>query len=145
MPIRNHIEAIVQQIDSNLHFAYGTANELNQLADSMTFPCAFMYTVQPVILSPQINGAVDNLFTFYIEFLYKTEFGQYTSDNETYVAQALQMANRFIVQAAKYRNGEVRFFKVKAGDKAQCVPVYNKFDVNTTGIGLTITLATANS
>lgn len=145
MPIRNHIEAIVQSLNEDLSFAYGTANELNLTADSTTFPCVFMYPLQPVILSPQINGAVDNTFTLYLEFLYKTEFGQYTSDNEIYVSQALQIANRFIMMAAKYRDGASRFFKVKVGDKAQCVPVYNKFDVNTTGVGLTITLAAANS
>ncbi|RVT99779.1 hypothetical protein EOD41_15160 [Mucilaginibacter limnophilus] len=63
MPIRNHVEAIVHLLNENLGFAYGTANELNLTADSTIFPCAFMYPLQPVILSPQINGAVDNTYT----------------------------------------------------------------------------------
>jgi hypothetical protein len=101
-----------------------------------------MYPLQPVEVSPQINGSVDNTFSVYLEFLYQTEFDQYTSDNEAYVTQALQMANEFIVKASKYREGEGRYFRIKAGDKAKCLPVYNKFDVNTTGVSLTITLAT---
>lgn len=140
--IRNQIQSISQTLSTNPTFIYGTANELNLLADDAAFPVVFMYPLQPVEVSPQINGSVDNTFSVYLEFLYKTEFDQYTSDNETYVNQALQMVNEFIVKAAKYREGEGRYFKIKAGDKAKCLPVYNKFDVNTTGVSLTITLAT---
>jgi hypothetical protein len=141
--IRNQIQSIAQTLTTNPTFIYGTANELNLLADEVaTFPVVFMYPLQPVDVSPQINGSVDNTFSVYLEFLYQTEFDQYTSDNENYVNQALQMANEFIVKASKYREGEGRYFKIKAGDKAKCLPVYNKFDVNTTGVSLTITLAT---
>jgi hypothetical protein len=143
MPIRNQIEAVTQSLIEQPMFLYGTVNELNLLADdTSSFPCVFMYPLQPIAVSPQINGSVDNAFSVYMEFLYKTEFDQYTSGNETYVNQALRMANEFIVKASKYREGEGRYFKIKAGDKAKCLPVYNKFDVNSTGVSLTITLAT---
>ena len=142
MPIRNQIEAVTQTLTEHPSFLYGTINEINQLADDASFPCVFMYPLQPIAVSPQVNGSVDNTFSVYLEFLYKTEFDQYTADNETYVNQALQMANEFIVKASKYREGEGRYFKIKAGYKAKCLPVYNKFDVNTTGVSLTITLAT---
>lgn len=140
--MRNQIEAIVQTLTGNPSFAYGTQAELNTLADDTAFPCVFMYPLQPIEVSPQVNGSVDNTYTAYLEFLFKTDFGQYTADNETFVNQALQLANEFIVKASRYREGEGRYFRVKAGSKAKCVPVYNKFDVNTTGIGLTITLST---
>jgi hypothetical protein len=140
--IRNQIQSIAQILTAAPTFIYGTANELNLLADDTAFPVVFMYPLQPVDVSPQINGSVDNTFSIYLEFLYKTEFDQYTSDNETYITQALQMANEFIVKAATYREGEGRYFRIKAGDKARCLPVYNKFDVNTTGVSLTMTLAT---
>jgi hypothetical protein len=140
--IRNQIQSITQTLTTTPTFIYGTANELNLLADDASFPCVFMYPLQPVEVSPQINGSVDNTFSVYLEFLYKTEFDQYTADNEIYVNQALQMANEFIVKASTYREGEGRYFRIKAGDKARCLPVYNKFDVNTTGVNLTITLAT---
>jgi hypothetical protein len=142
MPIRNQIEAIVQTLSGNPGFAYGTVNELNTLADDTAFPCVFLYPPQLINLSPQINGSVDNTFAITLDFLFKTEFDQYTADNETYVSQALYMANQFIAKASKYREGDGRYFKVKAGDKAKCSPVYNKFDANTTGVNLTITLAT---
>jgi len=142
MPIRNQIEAIVQTLSVPSTFVYGTANELNQLADDASFPCVFMYTLQPIDVSPQVNGSVDNVFSVYLEFLFKTDFDQYTSDNETYVNQALSLANEFIVKAAKYREGDGRYFRIKAGDKAKSLPVYNKFDVNTTGVNLSISLAT---
>ncbi|WP_114940450.1 hypothetical protein [Mucilaginibacter endophyticus] len=140
--MRNQIEAIVQTLNSQPAFAYGTQAELNTLADDITFPCVFLYPPQPIEVSPQVNGSVDNTFTLYMEFLFKTDFGQYTAENETYIAQAQQMANQFVVKASKYREGEGRYFRIKAGQKAKCVPVYNKFDVNTTGVGLTITLST---
>ena len=142
MPIRNQIEAITQTLTEQPTFIYGTVNEINSLADDASFPCVFMYPLQPIDVSPQINGSVDNTFSVYLEFLYKTEFDQYTSDNETYVNQALKMANEFIVKASAYREGDGRYFRIKAGDKAKCLPVYNKFDVNSTGVNLTITLAT---
>src|ERR1700685_3506998 len=143
MPIRNQIEAVTQTLTEQPTFIYGTVNEINQLADdAASFPCVFMYPLQPIDVSPGINGSVDNSFSVYMEFLYKTEFDQYTSDNETYVNQALKMANEFIVKASKYREGDGRYFRIKAGDKAKCLPVYNKFDVNSTGVSLSITLAT---
>ena len=142
MPIRNQIEAITQSLVEQPTFIYGTVNEINQLADDASFPCVFMYPLQPIDISPQVNGSVDNKFSVYLEFLYKTEFDQYTSGNEDYVNQALRMANEFIIKASKYREGDGRYFRIKAGDKAKCLPVYNKFDVNSTGVSLTISLAT---
>ncbi|AYL96409.1 hypothetical protein [Mucilaginibacter celer] len=140
--MRNQIEAIVQTLSGNPTFAYGTQTELNVIADDISFPCVFLYPLQGIELLPQVNGSVDNASTLYLEFLFKTEFGQFTADNETYITQALQLANEFIVKASTYREGEGRYFKVKAGQKVKCVPVYNKLDVNTSGIGLTITLST---
>jgi hypothetical protein len=142
MPIRNQIEAIIQTLNSAPTFVYGTINELNLLADDASFPCVFMYPLQPINVSPQVNGSVDNTFSIYLEFLLKTEFDQYTAENETYVNQALSMANEFIVKASTYREGEGRYFRIKAGEQAKCLPVYNKFDVNTCGVNLTISLAT---
>jgi len=142
MSIRNQIEAITQTLSTPVTFVYGTVNELNALADDAAFPCVFMYPLQPINISPQVNGSVDNSFSIYLEFLFKTEFDQYTSDNETYVNQALALANEFIVKVSRYREGDGRYFRVKAGDKAKSLPVYNKFDVNSTGVNLTITLAT---
>jgi len=140
--MRNQIESIVQTLTGAPAFLFGTEKELNTLADDAGFPCVMLYPLQPIVVSPQVNGSVDNVFTLYLEFLFKTEFGQYTAENETYVQQALRLANEFIVKAAKYRDGQGRYFRVKAGEKAKCIPVYNKFDTNTTGIGLTITLNT---
>lgn len=145
MPIRNHIEAIVQLLDGAPGFIHGTANELNTLADAATFPCVFMYPIEGIELSPQVNGKVDNLFNLTLEFLYQTDFGEYTADNETYVAQALAMASQFIEKAAAYRSGTKRYFKIKPGDRAKCRPLYNKFNVNTTGVALNIMLAATNS
>lgn len=142
MPIRNQIEAIAQSLTNSPTFIYGTANELNQLADEASFPCVFMYPLQPIDISPQVNGSVDNTFSVYLEFLFKTDFDQYTADNEIYVNQALTMANEFIVKTSKYRENQGRYFKIKAGDRAKSMPVYNKFDVNTTGVNLTMSLAT---
>ncbi len=62
MPIRNQIEAIAQTLSTPVTFVYGTANELNQLADDASFPCVFMYPLQPIDVSPHINGSVDNTF-----------------------------------------------------------------------------------
>ena len=141
MPIRNHIYNITQKLSGTPGFIYGTANELNLLADDEAFPCVFMYPLQAIELLPAINGSVHNTFTVYLEFLFKTNFDQYTADNETHVSKALHLANDFLVKASRYTAAEpARIFKITAGSKARCLPVYNKYDVNTTGVGLTITL-----
>src|SRR5258708_29522662 len=110
MPIRNQIEAVVQTLSGTPAFVYGTANELNQLADDASFPCVFMYPLQPIDVSPQVNGSVDNTFSIYLEFLFKTDFDQFTADNETHVNQALSLANEIIVKAAKYPARSGRYF-----------------------------------
>jgi len=140
MAIRNHIFNITQTLTGTPGFVYGTANELNQLADDKAYPCIFMYPLQGIDMHPAVNGSVSNTFTVYIEFLFKTDFGQYTADNEAYITQALQLANEFLVKAARYTSGNARYFKITTGNKAKCIPVYNKYDVNTTGVGLTLTL-----
>ena len=141
MPIRNHIYNITQTLSGTPRFIYGTANELNLLADDEAFPCVFMYPLQAIELLPAINGSVHNTFTVYLEFLFKTNFDQYTADNETHVSKALHLANDFLVKASCYTAAEpARIFKITTGNKAKCLPVYNKYDVNTTGVGLTITL-----
>jgi len=143
MPIRNQIQAIVQTLTGSPNFVYGTVNELNAIADNASvFPIVFMYPLQPIDISPQVNGSVNNIFSIYLEFLYQTDYGQYSADNETYVNQALQLANQFMVKAASYREGEGRYFRIKAGSHAKCLPVYNKFDCNSTGVSLTLTLNT---
>src|SRR6202000_2829329 len=98
MPIRNQIEAVTQLLTEQPTFIYGTVNEINQLDDDASFTCLFMYPLQPIAVSPQVNGSIDNTFSVYLEFLYKTEFDQYTADNETYITQALQLANELIIK-----------------------------------------------
>jgi hypothetical protein len=144
MAIRNHIEAIVNMLSERPSFAYGTANELNRLADDQSLPCVFLFPLPAIELSAALNGSVDNTFTIYIEFLYQTSFDLYTADNEIYVSKALQLANEFMVKAAQYRPVPYnsKFFKIKAGIKAKCLPVYNKYDVNTTGVSLSMVLET---
>lgn len=140
MPIRNQIYNITQSLTGTPGFIYGTANELNRLADDEAFPCVFMYPLPAIELSPAINGSVSNNYTLTLEFLFKTDFDQYTADNEIYVSKALKLANEFLVKASRYQEGPARYFKVMANSKAKCVPVYNKYDVNTTGVSLTLSL-----
>jgi len=152
--IRNQIETVVGLMTSvppvapetegtAPNFFYGTRNELNLLADNAQFPCVFMYTLQPATLEFQLNNSINDTYSLYLEFLFLTEFGEFTSQNEVYINQALAMAKEFMIRLKDYRaDGVRRFFKVKSGDKAKSMPVYNKFNANTTGVNLTITLNT---
>lgn len=72
MPIRNQIAAIVQTLTGTPNFIYGTQGELNALADDAHFPCVFLYPPQQINIASAVNGSVDNSFTIYLEFLYKT-------------------------------------------------------------------------
>jgi hypothetical protein len=140
MPIRNQLSAIVQQLVNSPNFAYGSSNELNHLADDLQFPCVFLHPITGIEIAPAVNGSVRNTFIIHLEFLYKTDFDQYTADNELYVTQALKMANEFMVKTLQYASGNHPVFKISSGQKAKCLPVYNKYDVNTTGVSLTLPL-----
>jgi hypothetical protein len=155
MPIRNQIEAIVQTmlvippVEPSTDytapgFRYGTSKELNVLADDANFPCVFLYALQPIDAAPGVNGSVNNSISILLAFLFKTEFDQYSADDEVNVNEAWKWANIFIAKASVYREGSGRYFRIKAGERSQIKPFYNKseFDVNTSGVTLSITLNT---
>lgn len=144
MAIRNEIEAVVNQLVSKPNFLYGTANELNLLVDDEEFPVAMLYNLQSGELSTTLSQAINDSYSVYMEFLFKTEFDQYTADNETYVKQALALAKEFLVKLEFYRKAPdaARYFKIKVDEKIKALPVYNKFDVNSTGISISFSLTT---
>lgn len=147
MAIRNEIEAVVNQLVSKPNFLYGTANELNTLADDTQFPVVMLYNLQPAELSTTLSHAIDDTFSLYMEFLIKTEYDQYTSDNEVYVKQALALSKEFLVKLEFFRltPDASRFFKIKQDEKIKALPVYNKLDVNSTGVSINFTLRTMNN
>lgn len=144
--LRNPIEAVVGQLSARPTYLYGTPDELNAQADNAAFPCVFHYALSPLELSYRKSLSVDSKVSLYLEFLYQTPFAQYSADNEAIVLQALGMAQEFMVKLASYRPeadspaSAGRYFRVETGDKAQALPVYNKFDVNSTGVNLRIAL-----
>jgi hypothetical protein len=150
--IRNQIEAIVKTLTAppgfnQPGFLYGTANELNLLVDNASFPVVMLYTLKPIDKSTTLSNAVSDKFSIYMEFLFKTEFDQYTSDNETYIDMANQMCNEFLVKMENYRETQYasRYFKIHEGEGRKALPVYNKFQANSTGISLALTVGTMNN
>lgn len=143
--IANNIAAIVAQLVSEPKFVYGTKNELNLLADSQDWSSGvvMLYTLKPVQLKYTDSYSIDSTYSLYMQFLYLTEFDQYTSQNEMLVTQAYWMMKEFLVKLERYRETglDAKFFLVNINDKAQSVPIYNKFDVNSTGVDLRIQLS----
>lgn len=147
MPIRNQIEAVVNQLVSAPTFLYGTHKELNQLTDNAKFPVVMLYTLKPITKQQTLSHAINDKFSIYMEFLFKTEFDQYTSQNETYIEQANALIDEFLIKLDNYRESEddSRYFKIHNKDSMQALPVYNKMDVNSTGMNLSLTLNTMNN
>ena len=147
MPLRNQIEAIVKTMTSNAGkapgFLYGTEKELNIMADGFTFPGVFMYALQPFDLSLKVTKAVDDSYSILLYFLDKTEFGEFTADNEAIINQQIAAAKEFIIRMSSYRpDGMKKFFKTNVGDKFRGQQIYNKYDVNSTGVCVPMTLKT---
>ncbi len=145
MPIRNQIEAVVNQLVTPTGFVYGTKKEINLYLDSQAiFPVALLYPLKPIKKNNTISNAINDKFSIYMEFLFKTEFDEYTSQNETYIEQANNLINEFLVKLQHYRQtpNEARFFQINVNDSESSLPVYNKFDVNVTGCNLTLELKT---
>lgn len=141
MPIRNHIEAIVNTLPGDKTFLYGTANEINVTADSsqnLTVVC--LYPLQPIEIKPGKNGSAHNSFDIYMEFMTITKFEKDTADNEPLVAAMLEMANRFVIEVDNYRVNGARYFKWPAGAKQTALPIYYNKDVNMCGVNLRLKL-----
>lgn len=147
--IRNNIEAIVKQLNSSPGFLYGTANELNLLSDKASWinGVVMLYTLKPGKDKATISHAINASYSVYMEFLYMTEFDEYSADNEVWIIKANALKEEFLVKLQAYRisNDQSKFFEVNVGDGDTSIPVYNKFDVNSTGVNLTINLATFNN
>jgi hypothetical protein len=143
--IRNQIEAVVNQLVTAPKFQYGTANEINLLADNADWAngLVMLYTLKPVKKKTTISQAVAERFSLYMEFLFKTEFDQYTSQNETYILQANALCNEFLVKLEYYRETPLaaRYFQIHVAEGMSSLPVYNKLDVNSTGVNLSLELS----
>lgn len=143
--VRNEIEQVVNQLVSAPKFLYGTANELNKLADSQdwTTGIVMLYTLKTVQLDYTLSNTIDSKYSLYLEFLYLTPYDQYTSQNEQIITQAYWLMKEFLVKLSYFRfqPNDARYFKIHNEDKAQSLPVYNKLDVNSTGVNLTLTLS----
>lgn len=147
--IVTQIEAIVNQLVAAPLFAYGSVNELELFVDDLDFkrglkPAVMMYTLKPATVSTTPSQAVNINFSIYMEFLYQTDFDQFTSQNESIITQASALMEEFLVKLEYYRETSIanRFFKIHLGEKAKMLPVYNKFSVNATGVSLSVTLNT---
>lgn len=143
--IRNQIQAVVSQLVTAPKFQYGTANEINLLADNVDWAngLVMLYTLKPVKKKTTISQAVAERFSLYMEFLFKTEFDQYTSQNEQYIIQANALCNEFLVKLEYYRETPLaaRYFQIHVAEGMSSLPVYNKLDVNSTGVNLSLELS----
>jgi len=126
-------------------FLYGTANEINLKGDNQTvFPVICFFPIQPVTVGLTHSGSADNWYNMYFEILYKTKFEKDSNDNEPLQNSALAIANRFLFALREYRETQIspRFFKWDDKEQARAQPIYNAYDVNTTGISLTFRIKT---
>ena len=150
--IRNQIEDIVKSLTAQpgfnqAGFLYGTAKELNNLVENSAFPVVMLYTLKPIDKSTTLSNAVNEKYSIYLEFLFNTEFDQYTSENEYYIDLANAMCNEFLVKMENYRQTPYasRYFKIHQDEGRKSLPVYNKVDVNSTGVSLALTVNTMNN
>ena len=147
--IRDQIEAVVKQLVSGPVFCYGTKKELNLLGDSANWVngVVMLYPLKPVKKKTTVSNAIGERFSLFMQFLYKTEFDEYTSQNEPYIRRANDLCNEFLVKLEYYRESplEARYFQIHVNETASGLPAYNEFDVNSTGINLTMELSSMNN
>lgn len=143
--IRNQIESVVSQLVTAPKFIYGTVNEINLLSDAQDWSngVVMLYTLKPVKKKTTVNQAIAERFALYMEFLFRTEFDQYTSQNEQYVLMANALCNEFLVKLEYYRETPLaaRYFQIYVNEGMTSLPVYNKLDVNSTGVNLSLELS----
>lgn len=147
MPLRNQIQAITQALAGQpISFLYGTTKEINEQVDRIIrevdgdkIPLICLYPLMPVGIELGDNGSAHNDFSLYMEFRKQTKFELNSADNEAIVNEMLTLANNFLLALREYREDPAysRYFKLPKPFKAQATPVYNKNDVNDTGVSLT--------
>lgn len=144
MALKQEISAIVASMSTPPSFLFGTVNELNKLADYVpSFPCVFMYALQPVKSNFTAGSAISNTYSIYLEFLFKIDFDTSTDQCEIYDVQAMDLINEFLIRLKNYRgaNGG-KVFLIDINDKASNQQIFNKYDTNTVGRNLTMDLKT---
>lgn len=156
MALKAEIEAIVASMTDKPGFLFGDVNELNTLADDIETteftednnvvklkPFVFMFALQPVNNNFTNNNSINNTYDIYLEFLFKIEFDTYTWQCEPLDVAATKLVNEFLIRLKDFRgpNGG-RMFKINVGDKTRSQQVFNKYDLNTVGRNLTMTLET---
>lgn len=99
-------------------------------------PLICLYPLMPIGIEFGDNGAAHNDFSLYMEFRKQTKFELNSADNEAIVNEMLSLANKFLLTLREYRETDARYFKLPKPFKAQATPIYNKNDVNDTGVSL---------
>jgi hypothetical protein len=143
--ISDNIQAVVNQLVTPTGFVYGTKDEMNVFLDKVnSFPVVLLYPLKPIEKNETVSYAINDKFSIYLEFLYKTTFDMYTSQNEVFIDLANNLVNEFLIKLDRYRISadQPKFFVINVNDKRQSLPVYNKFDANLTGVNLTLSLTT---
>lgn len=143
--IRNQIESVVSQLVSAPKFIYGTVNEINLLSDAADWSngVVMLYTLRPVKKKTTVSQAIAERFSLYLEFLFRTDFDQYSAQNEEIILRADALCNEFLVKLEYYRETPLaaRYFQIHVNEGMTSLPVYNKLDVNSTGVNLSLELS----
>jgi hypothetical protein len=145
MSLKYHISAIVAQLTGTPTFVFGRKDELNSLAEYVDFQqgahsAVFMYAIQDERGERSKSGGRKVVFGIYLQFLKQTLFTEWSSENDVIVQEMRELKNEFLNRLTEYEVNGNRVFNISFGDRDKSQNLYQKFDVNTTGVDLTIEL-----
>lgn len=129
---------IVDKIRDSVHAAtglqlhYQSAEMLNTLLDSVTYPAAYLYLLRSTQIDT--NGAHfrerPQIAVFFVQ---PTEFDFNSLENERLIDECKQLAYQWL--RSLYRSKELRVVSVNGGER-----VYDEMDVILTGFAINLTI-----
>lgn len=132
MTIQQHIKSIAQQM--GIAYIYHNWTSVNQIADNTPLPV--MVNVLPVSGSFSVGYNLTETTNCLIAFLNKTEYDFDAEENDQVVEQMKALAKDFLLRLNKVEGIE----NLSLADVSYEV-VYDKLDVNLTGIILDLRLS----
>jgi len=135
------IESIVLELSPLPVYAYGTANEINDLGDKVTTgtPVVFLVDAYKTGLDFAMSGGFNRSYSFLMQFMEQTPQGQYLTENDPVLVRQSGYCENFLIKLRDYSLNGIKVFKIEPNKtKVDIISKVAKYDANYTGVTLDV-------
>ena len=135
------ITSIVAETNPAPIFVYGSKAEVNALADQISIGTPVVFFVGAYAKEGEfaMSGGLKSSYSFLMQFMELTAFGQYAEDNRSVLLRQESCAETFLINLRNYKIGGVKAFDIAPNkDKYKIISAIDQYDANYTGVTLTM-------